>query len=249
MRCVTLRPTKVLGHAAWAGALAASVQATPAFAQNRGLTTTLEVSSDERRRGISWSDGDPVLRGTVSMPVADGLSLDASATTLWGSARHGGADAVLDVGGSYVRQIGGWRLTGDARYHLFPGARDQGYGEVGVITGFLIGPANLDLAARYAPRQSAIGGDNLYLSAAATIAIPATPFTLSAHLGRSSGKIRDPMAAQRLRPDGRYWDHGVALDWYRGRWSAGLHYTGNSIDDRIGVDTGDRLIARLGLTL
>ena len=74
------------------------------------ITATLEAASDERRRGLSWSDGDPVLRGSVSVPVADGLSLDGTATTLWGSNRHGGADAVLDLGATYARDLGGFRL-------------------------------------------------------------------------------------------------------------------------------------------
>ena len=147
----------------------------PAAAQYAaGPTITLEAASDERRRGLSWSDGDPVVRGSVSVPVAPGLSLDGAATTLWGSDRHGGADAVLDLGGTYARQLGGLRLTAEGRYHIFPGADDSGegwgYGEMGAIAGFSLGPASLDLGARYAPRQSGIGGDNLYLSSSAAVA-------------------------------------------------------------------------------
>ncbi|MFD2427598.1 TorF family putative porin [Sphingobium scionense] len=164
-----------------------------------GPSATIEVASDERRRGLSWSDGDPVLRGSLSVPVAQGLSLDGAATSLWGSDRHGGADAVIDLGPSYVHQLGGWRLSLDARYHLFPGADHQGYGEFGAGAGFLIGPASIDIGAQYAPRQSAIGGDNLYLSSAASFAIPGTPLTASARVGHSSGSDRDPLASQRLR--------------------------------------------------
>ena len=223
--------------------------AVPAAAQYAsGPTFTLEAASDERRRGLSWSDGDPVIRATASVPVANGLSLDGAATSLWGSDRHGGADAVLDLGATYVRQLGGFRLTGEARYHLFPGASGQGYGEAGAIAGFTIGPASIDIAARYAPRQSAIGGDNLYVSAGSAMAIPGTPFTLSGHVGRSSGDIRDPLRAARLRPDGGYWDHGVALDWYQGRWSAGLRYADTDIDAPDRAHAGARLISRVGVT-
>ncbi|MEG8223206.1 hypothetical protein OSJ57_21740 [Sphingomonas sp. HH69] len=234
---------------AWAAAFGLAVHALPAIAQDRGLAATIEAASDERRRGLSWSDGDPVLRGTLSVPVTSGLSLDGAATTLWGSARHGGADAAIDIGPSWSQQIGGWRLTAQGRYHLFPGASDQGYGEVGAQAGFLIGPASVDIAAHYAPRQSAIGGDNLYVSAAAAVAVPGTPFTVSGHVGRSSGKVRDPLAAARLRPDGSYWDHGVALDWYRGQWFAGIRYAGSSIDGTARTHAGDRLIARVGFSL
>ena len=221
---------------AWAAAFGLAVHALPAIAQDRGLAATIEAASDERRRGLSWSDGDPVLRGTLSVPVTSGLSLDGAATTLWGSP-------------SWSQQVGGWRLTAQGRYHLFPGASDQGYGEVGAQAGFLIGPASVDIAAHYAPRQSAIGGDNLYVSAAAAVAVPGTPFTLSGHVGRSSGSVRDPFAAARLRPDGTYWDHGVALDWYRGQWFAGIRYAGSSIDGPARTHAGDRLIARVGFSL
>ncbi|KFL47765.1 hypothetical protein IL54_3192 [Sphingobium sp. ba1] len=234
---------------AWAAAFGLAVHALPAVAQDRGLSATIEAASDERRRGLSWSEGDPVLRSTLSVPVTSGLSLDGAATILWGSARHGGADAAIDIGPSWSQQIGGWRLTAQGRYHLFPGASDQGYGEVGAQAGFLIGPASVDIAAHYAPRQSAIGGDNLYVSAAAAVAVPGTPFTLSGHVGRSSGKVRDPLAAARLRPDGNYWDHGVALDWYRGQWFAGIRYAGSSIDGPVRSHAGDRLIARVGFSL
>jgi len=245
-----LHPTDRLRRSAWLGALLLAGHAHVATAQNApGITATLEAASDERRRGLSWSDGEAVLRGSVSVPVADGLSLDGTATTLWGSNRHGGADAVLDLGATYARDLGGFRLTAEGRYHLFPGASNQGYGEVGAIAGFTLGPANLDLGARYAPRQSAIGGDNLYLSTSAAVGIPGTPFTLSGHVGRSSGDVRDPLRAARLRPDGNYWDHGVALDWYQGRWSAGLRYADTDIDAPNSVHAGASLIARVGFTL
>jgi uncharacterized protein (TIGR02001 family) len=249
-----LHPTDLLRRSAWLGALLlaghAPSHAHAATAQNAsGITATLEAASDERRRGLSWSDGDPVLRGSVSVPVADGLSLDGAATTLWGSNRHGGADAVLDLGATYAKNLRGFRLTAEGRYHLFPGASNQGYGEVGAIAGFTLGPANLDLGARYAPRQSAIGGDNLYLSTSAAVGIPGTPFTLSGHVGRSSGDARDPLRAVRLRPDGGYWDHGVALDWYQGRWSAGLRYADTDIDAPNSAHAGASLIARVGFTL
>lgn len=222
----------------------------PAHAQYAsGLSATVEVASDERRRGISWSDGDPVVRGTLSLPVADGLSLDAAAVSLWGSDRHGGADAVADLGATYVRQTGGWRLSAEGRYHLFPGASHQGYGEIGVGAGFLIGPASVDFNANYAPKQSAIGGDNLYLSASAAMALPGTPFTLSGRIGRSSGDVDNPVRAARLRPDGSYWDHGVSIDYLKDRWFAGIRYANSDIDGPGSAHTGATLIARFGLSL
>lgn len=249
-RYVILLRTDHCHRLAWLGAFLLASHAIPAAAQYASAPSfSFEAASDERRRGLSWSDGDPILRGSISVPIVEGLSLDGAATTLWGSNRHGGADAVLDLGATYAKQLGGFRLTAEGRYHLFPGASHQGYGEVGAIAGFTLGPASVDMGARYAPRQSAIGGDNLYLSAASAVSIPGTPFTLSGHVGRSSGDVRDPLAAARLRPDGAYWDHGVSLDWYRGRWSAGLRYADTDIDAPDNAHAGATLIARVGFTL
>jgi len=222
----------------------------PAAAQYAGgPSLTIDAMSDDRRRGLSWSDGDPALRAALSVPVASGLSLDGAATTTRRGARHGGADAAIDLGATWLHQLGGWRLGAEARYHLFPGASGQGYGEAGATAGVTLGPASVDLAARYAPRQSAIGGDSLYLSAGAALGLPGTPFTLSGHVGRSTGDTRDPTRAARLRPGGNYWDHGVALDWYGRRWSAGLRYADTDIDAPGVAHAGATLIARVGLML
>ncbi|WP_145902246.1 TorF family putative porin [Sphingobium sp. MI1205] len=248
MPFATLPRTEI--RLALAVGLIACASAYPARAQYaQGVSATIEAASDERRRGLSWSEGDPVLRGSVSVPVVQGFSLDGTAVSLWGSDRHGGADAVVDLGGSYVRQIGGWRLSTEARYHLFPGASGLGYGEVGGGVGFLIGPANIDLNASYAPRQSSIGGDNLYLSALATVGVPGTPFTISGRIGRSSGDVRAPVKAARLRPDGVYWDHGISIDYLKGCWFAGVRYANSSIDGPGSRHAGARLIGRVGLAL
>lgn len=232
------------------GAISVGAAAAPAVAQDEPrLSASVEAATEERRRGLSWSEGKAVLRGTASLPVVGGLSVDATAVTLRGSNRHGGADGVLDLGMSYAAYSGGWRLSAEGRYHLFPGSGGQGYGEVGAGAGFLLGPASVDLTASYAPRQSAIGGDNLYLAASAATGVPGTPLTLSARIGRSSGDVRDSLRAARLRPDGAYWDHGVSVDYLKGRWSAGVRYSNSNIDGPGHRHAGAALIGRVGLSL
>lgn len=234
--------------AATAPALSQTALSQTALSQTGGgPTLSLELASDERRRGLSWSDGEPVVRANLSVPVNHEISIDATAVSLWGSRRHDGADAAMDVQASYSRQLGGWRLIADATYMLFPGASDQGYAEIGATAGFLVGPATIDLFTRYAPRQGAIGGDNLYMGTALAIGLPGTPFTLSAHIGRSSGAVRDPVSARRLRPDGRYWDHCLALDYRKGRWLAGLRYADSSIDEDASDHAGATVLGRVGV--
>ena len=230
-----------------AAAMMLAATSSPALAQYADrFSATAEAASDERRRGLSWSDSDPVVRGTIAVQATEGLSFDAAATSLWDSSRHGGADAVVDLGTSYARQMGAWRLSARGVYHLFSGASGQGYGEIGAGAGFLIGPANIDINASYAPRQGSIGGDNLYLSASASAGIPGTPFTVSAHVGRSSGRTRDVGDAARLRPDGTYWDHGVSIDYLKRQWFVGVRYANSSIDGEA-RHSGATLIGRAGI--
>lgn len=213
------------------------------------LSITFSAASEERRRGLSWSDGDPVVGAALSVPVTDALTIDAAVTSLSNSARHGGADAAIEMGAGYATQAGAWRLSAQAKYLAFPGASDQGYAEIGAGAGVLIGPAAIDFSADYAPRQSAIGGDNLSLATVASLGVPGTPFTVWARLGHHSGSVRDPLRAQRLRPDGSYWDHGAGVDWVQGRWSAGLRYSNSSIDGPGSRHAGAAVIGRLAVRL
>lgn len=236
---------------AWAVAILASAHAALAAAQADTPTATVEIASEERRRGIGWSGGDPVLSVSATAGLTPGLSLTATATSLGGRNRHGNADGVADIDLRWSRQVSGWRVSAQGRYHIFAGTQRLDYGEVGAQASTIIGPASIDFGALYAPPQHGIGGDNLYIFTAASIGIPNTPLTLSGHVGHSSGNINDAFRATRLRPTGAYRDHGVALDWYRGKWFLGVHYTGTNIGRTANGNTnatGDRIIARAGFS-
>jgi len=69
----------------WFAAAALAMVAGEAAAQELFRPTgSIEATTDHRRRGLSWSDGDPALDAIVSVPVA-GLRLDARATTTRGA--------------------------------------------------------------------------------------------------------------------------------------------------------------------
>lgn len=221
----------------------------PSWAQGTGGPLfSIEAATQERRRGLDWSDGKPIVRGGVSTGLVADLSVAATAVPLWNSRRHDGADAVIDLQATYDRQLGTWRLSTDAVYRFFPGASGQGYVEVGTSTAFTLGPATVEVFARYAPRQRAIGGDNLYTGISASVGIPATPLTVSAQLGRSSGAVDDLARSRRLRPDGTYWDHGVSIDYRKGRWWTGLRYANTSVDRAADGGAGAVVTGHLGVS-
>ncbi|SFR96981.1 TorF family putative porin [Sphingomonas jatrophae] len=201
-----------------------------AMAAAQGIEPSLDLTTDERRRGLSWSRGRPALVAGVVVPVGSTLSLGARGTTLRRSARHGGAALGFDLDAMIARDLGPWRLSGGVIGHVFTGRSELGYAEVEAGVGHLIGPLQIDLTATYAPRQRAIGGDNLYVRLAGSAALPGTPLALRAHLGHSSGDTRDIERAARLRPDGDYWDYRIGLDLTRTPVTFGVALSGTSAD-------------------
>lgn len=223
----------------------------------RAVTATVEAASDERRRGLSWSDGRATAGARLSVDAGPALRLEGTATALRGSRRHGGADAGFDLAGSWRGGSGPFRLDGAVLAHLFAGGTGRlGYAEAQAGLGTTLGPVDLDLSATYAPSQRAIGGDNLYLAAGLRAAVIGTPFTLVGGVGRSSGGGRngDRENAVRLRPDGSYVDWRLGIQHARGPLEASLLYVGNNIgrvpESRFaGTGRGDTLLVRLALTL
>ncbi len=233
-------------------AVALGVTAASASAQVP-LGGSVEASTDERRRGISWSDGKISPAASIRAGLPSGVDLGVRVTGTRGDPRHGGADAVVDATGGFGTDVGGGlRLDGFVTGHLFTGARGKmDYVELGAGASYALGPAEVGIDARYAPDQGAIGGDNLWIGGRARVGVPATPFTLMASAGHSSGSVDDPIRAARLRPGGSYWDWSLGVDHITGPLTLGLVYTGTDISERVpspfanARDTGDRLTARV----
>lgn len=223
----------------------------PAAAQV-SLGGSVEVATDERRRGISWSEGKAAPSASLALQLPAGFDIGARVTGLRGSPRSGGADAVVDASIGYGGDLGlGFRGEGFVVAHAFTGARGRmDYLEGGLGLTYQLGPAQIGADARYAPAQSAIGGNNLYVAARAQLGLPATPYTFAASIGRSSGAVDDPLRAARLRPGGNYSDWLVGVRRVTGPVSLGLDYSGTSIDRVMASpyadarNSGDRLTAR-----
>ncbi|MFC0302949.1 TorF family putative porin [Rhizorhabdus histidinilytica] len=229
-----------------------AMQAARAADWSPSLSATL--TSDERRRGLSWSDGRPAASARLSLQPADGLSVSVAGTTLRHSARHDGAAAGIDSAIVYRKDFGAIRADAQISHHAFPGHGGGNYVELGGGAGTTIGPVQLDLFGLYAPKQDAIGGDNLYLAASAAVAIVGTPVTVVAQVGRSSGTSHDPVRSARLRPHGRYTDAALRVDYVIGPFTVGVDLTDTWHGHRIATgpiaaDAGRRVSARIGVTL
>lgn len=230
------------------------VAALPAAAQ---VQAGVELATDERRRGISWSEGKAAPSAYLRADLPAGFDIGARVLATRGDPRHGGADGVVEPTLGYSRDLGGVRLDGFATGHFFSGARGRlDYGELGAGLSYSLGPAQAGVEARYAPPQDAIGGDNLYLGVRGRLGIPATPWTLTASAGRSSGSVDDALRAARLRPGGTYHDWAVGVQHITGPLTVALEYTGTDIRDvpdaspfAVREHAGDRLAARISLSI
>lgn len=221
----------------------------PALAQ-AGPTIEVDAMTDYRVRGLSWSDGEAAGQVYVSVPFGSTLSASAQATTLRGAARHGGADAGLDLAATYLDRSSVIYWYGSVVGHLFAGAEGGlDYGEVQAGVGGTLGPADVTLSASYAPSQDAIGGSNFYTRAEGSVGIWGTPYTLRAHVGRSSGDVDDPIRAARLRPGGSYTDWAVGAEYTIAPVSLSLTYSDTDISSsdvsypQWGGDYGAKLVA------
>ena len=204
---------------------AAALIPTGAAAQASGNLVTIDAVTDLVERGLSATDGRAAIRAAIGGAVMPGLRLDASAVTLRGGGRNGGADAGIDMAASYRMMRGAAAIDAGIVARLFPGGAG-GYDYVEMFGGAsaLIGPAEIGISASYAPDQAAIGGDNLYLRARARAAVIGTPVSLIGHVGRSSGAVDDPVRATRLRPDGRYVDWSAGAEYARGPLTFSVTY-------------------------
>lgn len=226
-------------------ALASAVLATmPAVAQAASPSFSASLVSDEKRRGLSWSDGRAAMRVAADLRLADNFSVDGAFTTLRGSNRHRDASGVFDLRAVYSRSSGAWRTDAELVGHVFTGAEHLNYVELGGGTGVLLGPVQFDAYALYAPKQSAIGGDNLYLGGQAGAAIVGTPLYASAGIGFSTGFTG---SSPRLRPGGDYADYRAQLDFTKGPITLGIGYVGTR--SARSPDADDRVIARISLGL
>ena len=227
---------------------------TPAFAQD-ARSVTVESMTEEERRGLSWSAGRVAVGGDLRLSLGR-FDASARAVTIRSSAKHDGADAVVDLAVGTGWDLGAVRLRVDAVGHVFAGARQRmDYVEAGLSASYGYGPLYVTLGFVGAPSQRAIGGSNVYVYANANAGIPGTPFTVLTEVGHSFGSVSDPVRAERLRPGGRYVNWRLGLERRRSPLTIGIDYIGTDVSrsNSLGrfadpLNATDRFVGRVQLT-
>ena len=206
-----------------------ALAAAPAVAQDTApppaldLSATGAVVSDFRFRGVSRSNRRPAVQGAIDLAHASGAYASVWASSI-DDRVAGGADAQVELAGGYQTVTAtGINLDAGLRAHVFPGGRGgTDFVEPYAAVGYALGPVSAELRAHYAPRQRALGldgrdRDNLYVKASASSAIPGTPLTLDAHLGRN-------LSRSALSFGTRYTEWGFGGRYVRGPLTLGLAY-------------------------
>lgn len=160
----------------------------------RAAAATFDLSayamSDYRYRGISLSDRQPVVDGSVAASTGSWFAgVEAlSASRLRTPDRPTRRSAEIDVSAGWSRAIGVVTPTAGAIVYTYPGG-GPAIGEGFATLAGALGPATLTVGANYAPDQTAARGGNLYLFTRAAAGLPGTPLTLHASVGRERGAL------------------------------------------------------------
>lgn len=220
----------------------AAAGATPATAQDAdmarsALTVTggVTLASQYRFRGISLSDEQVALQGTINLSHESGFYAGVWGSSLDGFGELGGSNLELDLYAGYRRQIAdGVTVDAGLLYYAYPGSSGgdfeffEPYANVSVRQGPVTGKVGI----AWAPSQDGIGNNsNRYLYTDLSLAIPRTPVTLTGHLGNSHGQTT-------LTPSGDYvdWSLGANVAWRN--LSLGVAYVDTNLSATEAVSGG-----------
>jgi uncharacterized protein (TIGR02001 family) len=201
---------------------------TPAFAEEAESASAITVSgtaavtSDYRFRGISQSNGNAAVQGSIGVAHDSGVYVGT-----WGS-------SIGFAGGTEIDAYAGWSgevasgLKADVGvlYYYYPNATGASdYFEPYASVSATLGPVEAKVGAAYAfDGQSALANnDNIYVYTDLKGGIPDTPVTLIAHLGYSKG---DSALSTLTAPDNDYLDWSLGADYaLTEKLTVGVKYT------------------------
>lgn len=193
------------------GALLVAASATPAFAQETApppaitVNATAAVVTDYRFRGVSQTNNNAAIQGSVTLTHKSGFYV-----SVWGSSIDdyvtvaGTGHQEIDIIGGYSHTIKGIKLDGGVLYYFYPKTKLAGdrsssdFIEPYVDVSTTLGPVTAKATVNYAPTQKALAldqgasgtlkkRDNVYTAGDFTVAVPKTPFGLTAHVGHNFG--------------------------------------------------------------
>lgn len=190
------------------------------------LSATLTGVSDYRFRGVSLSDRDPAIQGSVDLEHQSGFYVG-----VWGSsiAEFAGAHTEVDVYGGWRGSFGGLDVDAGVTGYFYPDGQDATYVELTGSLGYTLGPVEAKVGVAYAPDQANLGNDDsFYAYGQVKAGIPSTPVTLVAQVGHEDGAMGGPT--------GEKWDWSLGAQIVKDRFTLGLSYVDTDVDRRFDPD-------------
>lgn len=207
------------------------------------------LASQYRFRGVSLSDEDIALQGTLNLSHASGFYAGLWSSTIDGFGERGGSKVELDLYAGYRAPVSsGVTLDAGLLYYAYPGSKggDFEFFEPYASLSGTLGPGTAKVGVAYAWDQDALGGNsNVYAFGDLSAGLPNTPVTLKAHLGLSKGDTR-------LTPSGDYFDWLIGADVTRRNFTLGVAYVDTDLSGdqaRRGGATKDIVDAAIVLSL
>ncbi|MCV0383899.1 MAG: TorF family putative porin [Erythrobacter sp.] len=191
------------------------------------------LTSDYRFRGVSQTDRDMAVQGSLTIAHESGFYVGAWGSNLSGWGTFGGANMELDLIGGVQVPVGEGVLDTGLVWYMYPGGADEtDFAELFARLSGDMGPVSLTAGIAYAPAQQALGKvfltgaasaagvpdypgdkeDNLYLSADAVFGVANTPVNFKAHLGYSDGNAGLGPNGTSIAPTGSYFEWTVGAD-------------------------------------
>ena len=199
------------------------------------VTGGATLASQYRFRGISLSDENPAIQGTINVAHESGLYAGLWSSSLDGFGELGGADVELDLYAGYRTALGsGLTLDAGLLYYAYPGSEggDFEFFEPYANLSGTLGPATAKIGVAFAPGQDALADNsNIYVFGDLAAAVPTTGFTLKAHIGYSKGDTP-------LSPSGDYVDWLVGADYVTGPLTFGVAYVDTNLSRAEAADGG-----------
>jgi len=179
--------------AAWLLLLVPSIAAAQDSVPEVTLTGEVALVSDYRFRGLTYTDFDRALQGSVTLIHKSGVYGNVWASNLNDTPLYG--ELELDFIGGWMGKVApGGTLDVGAGYYTYPNgdprAGKANYGEVYARYAQAVGPVTATAGLAYVPRQAALGDrDNFYISGDVRLDVPKTPLSLNAHVGHTDGVL------------------------------------------------------------
>ncbi len=210
------------------------------------ITGTAALTTDYDFRGVSLSDEDPAIQGSIDYAHDNGFY-----ASLWGSNIDYGSDydgtieLDLSAGLSGETEIGiGWDVG--MVYYMYPDSDSspakseiEDYGEA-----YLGGSYKMfDAKAWYTDDYGDTGDDAWYTELNASFELPAG-LTLDLHVGQSFGDYWDQIAAdteadlETTGIDGDYTDWSIGLGYTVSNFDLSLRYVDTDTDSELEINSG-----------